>query len=318
MSGRTSGPFVGRADDLAWLRSRLADAVDGHGGSVLIAGEAGVGKSRLVDELLRGLDPGVLVLTGNCLDLSSEEIPLLPVMGWLRRAVSVLGAESVAEAAGPFCGELARLEPSLGEPDTTSQDKYRLLAGCRFLLRRLSEQRPTVVVIEDVHWADAITVQLMQFLAVEMRDTTSLGIATVRTDEPSDELAAATVAGRIPGVARLDLARLDLDDATSLAAGLLDDDSEDGRLAQEVAQRSEGNPFFLEELAMADGHGLSETLQGLLLARMTALEPRVTALVELAAVGDPPIRFEQWASAAEMIPDALDDVLTAARAGECW
>ncbi|MGB9373591.1 MAG: AAA family ATPase, partial [Jiangellales bacterium] len=286
-----------------------------HGGSVLIAGEAGVGKSRLVDELLRGLDPGVLVLTGNCLDLSSEEIPLLPVMGWLRRAVSVLGAESVAEAAGPFCGELARLEPSLGEPDTTSQDKYRLLAGCRFLLRRLSEQRPTVVVIEDVHWADAITVQLMQFLAVEMRDTTSLGIATVRTDEPSDELAAATVAGRIPGVARLDLARLDLDDATSLAAGLLDDDSEDGRLAQEVAQRSEGNPFFLEELAMADGHGLSETLQGLLLARMTALEPRVTALVELAAVGDPPIRFEQWASAAEMIPDALDDVLTAARAG---
>ena len=69
MSGRTSGPFVGRAGDLAWLRSRLADAVDGHGGSVLIAGEAGVGKSRLVGELLGDLDPDVLVLSGNCLDL---------------------------------------------------------------------------------------------------------------------------------------------------------------------------------------------------------------------------------------------------------
>lgn len=314
MSGRSSGPFVGRSADLAWLRSRLADAVGGHGGSVLIAGEAGVGKSRLVEELLLGLDPGVLVLTGNCLDLRSEEMPLLPVMGWLRRAVAALGADSVGEAAGPFRGELARLEPGLGAPDTT-QDRYRLLAGCRYLLRRLSEQQPTVVVIEDVHWADAVTLQLLQFLAVEMRDTTSLGIATMRTDEPSDGLAGAAVAGRLPGVARLDLGRLDIEHATDLAANLLEDDTDERRLARDVAARSQGNPFFLEELATAGGHEPSETLQGLLLTRVAALDRPVAALVELAAVGDPPIRFEQWASAAEMTAEALDDVLTAARAG---
>jgi len=287
--------FVGRARELAELDAALGRVRDGRPSAVLVGGEAGVGKSRLVGEFgARARAVGaVRVLSGYCLDLSAEGLPFAPFTGVLRELVSDLGADGVAALLPGQARELARLLPELGEPGTQGdpgEARARMFEQVLALLGHLAETAPVVVVIEDAHWSDQSTRDLLSFLIGNQQ---ALGgvliVVTFRSDElhrghPVRPVLAEL--GRLGWVARLDLPRLTRQEGRELATGLLG--REPGReLAERVFQRSEGNPLFLEALLRSNestGSDLPESLRDLVLADVERLPAQAQDVLEALAV----------------------------------
>jgi predicted ATPase len=145
-------------------------------GFALIGGEAGVGKTRLVQELAeRGTEAGFLVLTGQCVELGAEGLPLAPLVDALRMTARAIHGETLAEILGPAGASLARLLPELAPdvapgPPGEELRKAQLLEHVLGTFSRLSAVRPVMVVIEDLHWADQSTLDLTAFLVRSMRD----------------------------------------------------------------------------------------------------------------------------------------------------
>src|SRR5829696_6410092 len=151
----TSPTFVGRAEQLAVFDEALAGGAQGDPAVLLVAGESGVGKSRLVSEYgERAEAAGARVLTGDCVELGEGELPYAPIVGVLRDLQREIGTDSLAELAGPGRAELGRLLPEAGAPTTTNVDEEfvqgRLFEVLLALLGRLGEQVPLVLVIEDL------------------------------------------------------------------------------------------------------------------------------------------------------------------------
>jgi AAA ATPase domain len=160
--GRVASPtFVGRVEELQVLEAARRRAADGEPAVVLVGGEAGVGKTRLVAELTaRCAANGIRVLAGGCVPVGGDGLPFAPIMESLRPLPEELGADTVRGLAGPSWRELARLLPALGEPEAGPAGQvaqarlFELLLG---LLVRLSQQSPVTLVVEDLHWADQST-----------------------------------------------------------------------------------------------------------------------------------------------------------------
>jgi predicted ATPase len=167
---RVSSPvLVGRSGQLSALDTALAEAGRGRPSTVLVGGEAGVGKSRLVSEFAdRSRGTGARVLTGGCLELGADGLPFAPFASVLRELVRDLGVSGVAELLpGRGTRELARLLPEFGEPagtDDTGEARARLFEQLLVLLERLAEAGPVVLAIEDTHWADRSSRDLLAFL----------------------------------------------------------------------------------------------------------------------------------------------------------
>src|SRR5690348_14440632 len=165
----SSPALVGRSVQLAALEGALAEAAGGRPSAIMVGGEAGVGKSRLVREFAeRSRGTGARVLIGGCLELGAESLPFAPFTSVLRELVRDLGAAGVAELLpGGAARELARLLPEFGEP-AGSQDageaRARLFEQMLILFERLAEAGLLVLVIEDMHWADQSTRDLLAFL----------------------------------------------------------------------------------------------------------------------------------------------------------
>ena len=193
MGGRIASPtLVGRVEELELLEAARRRAADGEPAVVLVGGEAGVGKTRLIAELAaRGITDGNRVLAGGCMPVGDGALPYAPIVEVLRSLLSEVGAGTVRELVGPSWPELARLLPSLGEPDRTilpdlaAQARlFELLLG---LLGRLGEQAPLVVVVEDLHWADRSTRDLLVFLVRNLRRERLLLVISYRNDEPGQQ-----------------------------------------------------------------------------------------------------------------------------------
>src|SRR4051794_37225574 len=170
--------LVGREADLAALRDALKRARSAEPSTVLVGGEAGVGKTRLVEEFRRGLagEP-VRVLTGQCLELGEEGLPFAPFAGAVRDLVR---AEGIAVLDGRE-REFARLLPELGPPTEPADARRGLLfESVGALLVRLAERQPVVLVLEDLHWADRSTRDLIGYLVRSVRLPHLLLIATYR------------------------------------------------------------------------------------------------------------------------------------------
>jgi predicted ATPase len=161
----TSPVFVGRRPELDRLGSALSDAVAGRPSAVLLAGDAGVGKTRLVAEFsARATSSGARVLAGGCVPVGEAGLPFAAVVEMLRRLVQTVGRPAFETLAGRGRGDLARLVPDLGPVALAASDPsadpwaqariFELLLG---LLGRLADQSPVVFVIEDLHWADEAT-----------------------------------------------------------------------------------------------------------------------------------------------------------------
>jgi predicted ATPase len=162
MGGRMASPiFVGRVEELQALEAARRRAADGAPAVVLVGGEAGVGKTRLIGELAAGCAAdGMRVLSGGCVPVGEGALPYTPMVGALRDLLTDVGVDEVRELVGPSWPELARLLPALGEPasgppgESAQARLFELLLG---LLGRLGEQAPLVLVVEDLHWADRST-----------------------------------------------------------------------------------------------------------------------------------------------------------------
>jgi predicted ATPase len=151
MGGRVASPtFVGRVEELQALEAARRRAADGDPAVVLVGGEAGVGKTRLVAELTSRCANGVRVLIGGCVPVGGDGLPFAPIMEALRPLPEKLGADTVRELAGPSWRELAPLLPALGEPELGPAGQVaqtRLFELLFRLLARLSEQSPVVLVV---------------------------------------------------------------------------------------------------------------------------------------------------------------------------
>ena len=187
--------FVGRRDEVALLVALLERARGGEPGVAIIAGEAGVGKTRLAGELSgHAADAGFTVLTGHCVELGAEGLPLAPLIDALRTLARTTPADELAEVLGPARRGLGRLLPELDPQAVPAQDAVpetavggiqlaQLLELVLGLLGRLSARRPLMLVFEDLHWADQSTRELVAFLVRSLRGVSVLLLVTYRSDE---------------------------------------------------------------------------------------------------------------------------------------
>jgi DNA-binding CsgD family transcriptional regulator len=291
--------FIGRREELASLATLLTQAADGVPGFALIGGEAGVGKTRLVRELTeRAAGTGFLVLTGQCVELGAEGLPLAPLVDALRTLSRVMAPDELAGVLGPAGTGLARLLPELASsvdgPGAGAAgadlQKSQLLELVLGLLDRLSTRRPVVFGIEDLHWADQSTLDLIAFLVRSLRDTRVLLLATYRSDElhrrhPLRPLL--TSWERMRSAGHLELQRFDRDEVTAQLAAILGHEPAPDAV-DAIFDRSGGNAYLVEELAGATQGGdpadLSPTLRDVLLSRVDALSPDTQRLLRTASV----------------------------------
>jgi predicted ATPase len=189
MGGRVSSPtFVGRVEELGVLEVAMVRAASSEPAVVLLGGEAGVGKTRLVAELVaRCAGDATRVLWGGCVPVADGALPYAPIVEVVRALLAELGVEPVRRLVGPSWPELARLLPALGEPHATGPLEqaaqarlFELLLG---LVGRLGELTPLVLIVEDLHWADRSTRDLLAFLARNLRRERVLLVVTYRSDE---------------------------------------------------------------------------------------------------------------------------------------
>jgi DNA-binding CsgD family transcriptional regulator len=296
MGGQVTGSaLVGRAQELAALDAALGRADGGASVVVLLGGEAGVGKTRLASEFAaRQAGTGTRVLVGGCVPFADGELPFAPAVEALRDLVGQVGVEQVRALAGPSWPELARLLPALGDPDhagpmpppePTGQARlFELLIG---LLGALADQATLVVVVEDVHWADRSTRDLLTFLARNLRRQRVVLVATHRSDEPERPWLSPFLAelGRA-GAERLELDRLGRAESAAQMAAILGA-MPPVELVEGVFARAEGNPFFTEELLAATDGGPAElpaTLHDLLRGRIQAVSEPARRVLRVAAV----------------------------------
>ncbi|ADB48839.1 helix-turn-helix transcriptional regulator [Conexibacter woesei] len=298
--------FVGRADELT--------ALDADSGLVLIAGDAGVGKSRLVGELeRRARAAGKLVLVGECVELAEGELPYAAIVSALRpvlRQGEALDALSAGERR-----ELAPLWPELGQlggaavdaaPASTGARQGRVFALLLALLVRLAEERPVVFVIEDLHWADRSTRDFLAFLVRAARGERLALVATFRAedlhrDHPLRPFAAELA--RVRGVRRIDLRGF-----TRAELGLQVEDilgeRPPGTLVEQLFERTEGNAFYTEELLAAGEDGaLPASLRDALLLRTESLSAAARRLLAVAATAERAVDERLLAAVGEL-PEA--------------
>jgi len=305
---RVSCPVVvGRGAEAAQLRAALERAAGGQPAIVVVAGEAGVGKTRLVHDLVcRVGEVGAVALTGGCLDVGDGVLAYAPLVEALRPLVGLLDPAELERVLGGAGGELARLVPELGPPagvggrpaeaPLAPTRLFELLLG---VLHRLAERGPVLLVVEDLHWADQSTRDLLGFLVRNLRGGVAL-VLTYRSDELHRRhplrpfLAELDRSGRAE---RLELDRLGRRDLAELLAGILEEPAPPA-LVGEVLARSEGNPFFAEELLAAhlDGSRLPLALRDLVLARVEALSEPTQRVLEVAAVAGTRVDHELLAA----------------------
>ncbi|GAA3031627.1 helix-turn-helix transcriptional regulator [Streptosporangium longisporum] len=324
MRAHTVSPrFIGRAAELAALERALGGARAGSASTVFVGGEAGVGKTRLVREFARRAGDA-LVLIGGCLELGTDGLPFAPFTAVLRTLARDLGHDGVAALLpGGTTRELARLLPEFGEPDREGAEaRARLFEQVLGLLEGLAELRPTVLVVEDAHWADRSTRDLLSFLVRYRRaDTRLLTLVTYRIDEihrthPLRPLLAEL--GRVDGVGRLELGRLSRREVDEQAASILG--TGPGAVPETdmdlVYARSEGNPLFVEALLSGDGsEALPESLRDLLLASVERLPEETQELLRLAAAGGARVEHAMLAAVAGAGEAELSGLLRPAVAG---
>src|SRR3954454_5979553 len=261
MQVRASAPFVGRVRELEVLEQSLSAAQVGGGSTVLLPGEAGMGKTRLASELAtRAREAGFELLLGRSLDLVGTQLAFQP----LPEALRPLGG------IGPGGSQRGVFEATLA------------------LLSERSAAVPVLLVLEDLHWADASTLDIVVYLANNLDARRVLLLATLRADEPASAARLHRLAEGVQpsGAGRgLELGPLESSELATLLdarAGALP-----AAVTTAILTRSQGNPFFAEELLSAvgerDGIELPPGLRDALLTRVSGLDRRAQSLLRVAA-----------------------------------
>jgi ATP/maltotriose-dependent transcriptional regulator MalT len=300
-----SPDLVGRETELRTIAAAVNDAGGGRARTILLAGEAGIGKSRILGEALRRASSEAVVLQGGCIGLAEGSLPFGPIVEALRpllreleaserhRAEGTAGDQATNRALSAVAAELGLLSdrPSATSPGAELRPEWtrsRMYEAFLDLLRRLAADRPVILAIEDLHWADDSTRELLAFLIRNAQAERLLLIITFRSDELNRRhplLFWLAEVDRAAGVERIELRRLDRDLVARQLAAILGH-SPAPSLITSVFERSEGNPFFAEELiaAGAESHGLPPTLREVLAARLAHVSEQTMQVLGVAAV----------------------------------
>ncbi|WP_162958455.1 helix-turn-helix transcriptional regulator [Nocardia yunnanensis] len=297
-----SSVLVGRGAEV----SALVEAVGDPGThTVLIAGEAGIGKSRLVAEFVERLDPAALVLLGRCPELGTGGVAFAPFLTVLRALVRELGVEAAAELLPPrpaLANWLPQLAVHTGGA-AAEADRIRLFGEILTVLEQLALTRTVVLVLEDLHWADDASRDLLTFLAANLTDADTLLVGTYRPGEAGPLRGLVAELRRNPGVRVVDLHPLTRHEVGRQLAALLGREPEP-RLITQVFDRSGGNPLFVEALGQTPGD-LPAGLTDLLLGFQSGLSAAAHDTVRLAAVIGSPVRHDLLAAAGELSASEL-------------
>ena len=294
-----------REAESARLDRTLTALAEGEAGLIVISGEAGIGKTRLIDEALDRTDGRLRVLRADCLALGSS-IPYLPFAEVIRDLAHQVPAHRLAHLLGPARTELARFLPELAtaEPDGEAPEpaltpaargneleRLRLYEAFLRLTERIAADQPTVVVIEDLQWIDLASLELLAFLAhgVRKNDQATL-IVSVRPEEIEDKdriLTLLAELGRTSGAERIELGPLSTEATGRIAAAILDEPPS-SELVAHVRGLSDGNPLFAEELLATwrrrgPDAPLPPKLRDLLAARLAQVPDEVLEVLRIAA-----------------------------------
>ncbi|GAA5203994.1 helix-turn-helix transcriptional regulator [Microbacterium jejuense] len=283
-----SVPLVGRQADLDALRAEVGSVGD-VGRTVVVSGDAGMGKTRLLrdfaDELggAEGRD-GVMVLRGACIDTGSGPAPLTAVTDLVRALVDALGVDAVRAAAGPGADALGVLVPSLAEAPA---DTARLADVVVELFSQLARTRRLVVIVEDLHWADGTTCEIVARIVRRTAALPLFVVLTYRTDDmgrrhPLRPILAELDRSRL--LTHRPLARLSPVEVGALANAVSGETLAAGVL-HDIAARSDGIPFYVEELASFSGERLPVSLRDVLLLRYERMDAAARRFTRILATG---------------------------------
>jgi DNA-binding NarL/FixJ family response regulator/tetratricopeptide (TPR) repeat protein len=325
----SSSAFIGRTDELGRLSELLERAEQGGRALGLVAGDAGVGKTRLLAELADlAEERDMRVLVGGCMETGDVGLPYVPFVDAFRD----LGArQDEAELVSSLVGispNLGRLLPSLREergpapPPKDEFEQVELFGGVLSLLVRLSELAPLVLVIEDLHWADRSTRDLLAFLVRTLRSGRITLVASYRSDElhrrhPLRPLLGELV--RISDIERIELPPFNRTELTEHLEALVGR-RVDASAVDRILTRSEGNAFFSEELvaagAISEEVVLPEALADVLRDRIESLSEPTQELLKVASVAGRRVSHRRLSDAADLPEADLEASLKEAIAGQ--
>lgn len=313
---RGLAPFVGREEELTILEDHLSSAVRSHGRVVLVSGDAGIGKSRLLLELRRRLDRrDVGWLEGHCISYG-RNIPYLPVIELVRRAFAVeegdvegrvierlehgtAGWDEAAREALTYLRNLLRVDPD--DPRLLRMDPRERRAGILDALRALvvqeSRQRPLIVVVEDLHWIDEASRTVVAALVDVVPSRPVLLVLTHRLEHRP-------TFGESANSTTMVLRHLDVEEGAALVCGMLGNRSLPAEVQRLIEARAEGNPFYMEEVTrslleagvLARSNGsyavqrpldtirIPGSIEEVILSRIDRLEPPARGALQLASV----------------------------------
>jgi DNA-binding CsgD family transcriptional regulator len=304
--------FVGRDGELAGVLGVVAAAADEQPGLVLLRGEAGAGKTRLLDEVVSRLPERTVVCRGNGVGFLGGRIPYAPLVAALRSLLARLPRADVPQVVGPDPSDLGRLLPELGSTRDGPSDQARLVAAVSTVLDRAAELRPVVLVLDDLHCADVATLEVLAYLCAALDRQRIAVVVAFRPDEVDEVLGEWLQEVRRAGHV-LDVALGPMTVAETRAQ-LTDLVGGDGSLLGEsliarIHSRSGGNPYAAEALMRAalagDEATLPASLREVLVRRTRALGPVTSQLLRVvAAAGD------------RLLPDLLERLVDTAGSAE--
>ncbi len=308
------GPYVGRATELATLQELFDEVAAGRGQVAFVSGEAGLGKSRLVHEFRERLGTENLWLLGRCISYGVD-IPYVPIVDLMRRACGVEEADPedviaaklsarVHEVGGdeahlPYLRFLLSIDP--GDARVLEEDKMlrkpRVLEAFRDVLLAATERQPAVVVIEDLHWIDPPSAELLSLVIESVPEHRLLLVLTHRPDHVPPF-------GERPFYTRLALEPLSERDTIEVAQGASGDRALPPELESLIYRKAEGNPFFIEEVTKSlvesgdlvhEGEGyvlgrslqdlrVPDTVQDVIMARLDRLDEEPRHALQTASV----------------------------------
>ncbi|WP_337002248.1 MULTISPECIES: helix-turn-helix transcriptional regulator [unclassified Microbacterium] len=312
-SSVSSAPMVGRAAELAEVRRLFDAARDGVPAALLVEGEAGIGKSRLVREFAEEVGPTSDVHVGWCLDLGAARTPYGPLTGILRSIVLRMGVERVRESVGIGAEALGMLLPELVDTPTDRErtSPERLRDAIASLIEAAAERAPQVLVVEDLHWADESTLAILSFLLRALGRGRILLLLTCRTDDVRRGDAVSRFIGeatRARLLQRLTLGRLDETAVRELAEQITGQPLSESALGR-MQERAEGVPFFIEEIAGCSQGALPVSLRDLLLARFDRLGDDARRVVQVVSGAERPLTHPLVVELVDLPEQRLDEAM---------